>query len=51
MKAVLSDRIYMEVLPHPPKKIAAELPYSIPSFKFNDPPFIIKNMALITVVI
>ena len=47
MKAVLSDRIYMEVLPHTQKKIDDELTYSIPSFKFNDPPFIIKNMALI----
>ena len=42
MKAVLSDRIYMEVLPHTQKKIDDELTYSIPSFKFNDPPFIIK---------
>ena len=47
MKAVLSDRIYMEVLPHTQKKIDDELTYAIPSFKFNDPPFIIKNMALI----
>ena len=35
MKAVLSDRIYMEVLPHTQKKIDDELTYSIPSFKFN----------------
>ena len=47
MKAVLSDRIYLEVLPHTQKKIDDELTYAIPSFKFNDPPFIIKNMALI----
>ena len=47
MKAVLSDRIYLEVLPHTQKKIDDELTYSIPSFRFNDPPFIIKNMALI----
>ena len=47
MKAVLSDRIYMEVLPHTQKKIDDELTYSIPSFRFSDPPFIIKNMALI----
>ena len=32
MKAVLSDRIYMEVLPHTQKKIDDELTYSIPSF-------------------
>ena len=39
--------VYLEVLPHTQKKIDDELTYSIPSFRFSDPPFIIKNMALI----
>jgi superfamily II DNA or RNA helicase len=47
MKAVISDRIYLEVLPAQQKKIDDELTYAIPSFKFGDPPLIIKNMALI----
>ena len=47
MKAVISDRIYLEVLPHTQKKIDDELTYAIPSFKYSDPPIIIKNMALI----
>jgi len=47
MKAVISDRIYLEVLPHQQKEIDKELTYSIPSFKFSDPPLIIKNMALL----
>ena len=47
MKAVISDRIYLEVLPHQRQKIDKELTYSVPSFKFGDPPLIIKNMAII----
>ena len=47
MKAVISDRIYLEVLPAQQKKIGDELTYAIPSFKFGDPPLIIKNMATI----
>ena len=47
MKAVLSDRIYLEVLPNQQKKIDDELTYAIPSYKFGDPPQIIKNMAMI----
>ena len=47
MKAVISDRIYLEVLPHQRQKIDKELTYSVPSFKFGDPPLIIKNMATI----
>jgi len=47
MKAVISDRIYLEVLPHQQQKIDKELTYSVPSFKFGDPPLIIKNMAMI----
>ena len=47
MKAVISDRIYLEVLPHQQQKIDKELTYAIPSFKYGDPPLIIKNMAMI----
>jgi superfamily II DNA or RNA helicase len=47
LKAVLSDRIYLEVLPNQQQKIDKELTYSIPSFKFGDPPLIIKNMGII----
>ena len=47
MKAVISDRIYLEVLPNQQQKIDKELTYSVPSFKFGDPPLIIKNMAMI----
>ena len=47
MKAVISDRVYLEVLPHQQQKIDKELTYSIPSFKYGDPPLIIKNMATI----
>ena len=47
MKAVISDRIYLEVLPHQQQNIDKELTYAIPSFKYGDPPLIIKNMAMI----
>jgi superfamily II DNA or RNA helicase len=47
MKAVLSDRIYLDVLPHQQQKIDKELTYAIPAYKYGDPPIIIKNMALI----
>jgi len=47
MKAVLSDRIYLDVLPQQQQKIDKELTYSIPAYKYGDPPIIIKNMALI----
>ena len=47
MKAVISDRIYLDVLPATKKKIDTELTYAIPSFKFGDPPLIIKNMGTI----
>jgi superfamily II DNA or RNA helicase len=47
MKAVISDRIYLGVLPHTQKKIDEELTYAIPSFRYGDPPIMIKNMALI----
>lgn len=47
MKAVISDRIYLDVLPHQKKKIDDELTYSIPSFRYDDPPLVIKNMGTI----
>ena len=47
MKAVISDRIYLTVTPNQQKKIDGELTYAIPSFRFDDPPIMIKNMALI----
>ena len=47
MKAVISDRIYLDVLPHTKKEIDRELTYAIPSFKFGDPPIMIKNMGTI----
>ena len=47
MKAVISDRIYLTVTPNQQRKIDGELTYAIPSYRFDDPPIIIKNMALI----
>jgi len=47
MKAVLSNRIYMEVNPSLQSKIDEELTYSIPPRNPQDPPFIIKNMGVI----
>ena len=47
MKAVLSDRIYLDVLPQQQQKIDKELTYAIPAYKYGDPPIIIKNMAMI----
>ena len=46
-KAVISDRIYLDVLPHQKKKIDDELTYAIPSFRYDDPPLVIKNMGTI----
>ena len=47
MKAVISDRIYLTVTPDQQRKIDRELTYAIPSYRFDDPPIMIKNMALI----
>ena len=47
MKAVISDRIYLTVTPNQQRKIDGELTYAIPSYRFDDPPIMIKNMALI----
>ena len=47
MKAVLSNRIWMEVDTRMQSKIDQELTYSIPPRNPLDPPFIIKNMGVI----
>ena len=48
MKAVISDRIYLDVLPAQQQSIGRELTYSIPSYKYGDPPIIINNMGFIS---
>ena len=47
MKAVISDRIYLTVNSDQQRKIDRELTYAIPTYKYGDPPLVIKNMALI----
>lgn len=47
MKAVVSDKIYMNIDPESQALIDKELTYSIPSYNPLDPPTIIKNMGLI----
>jgi superfamily II DNA or RNA helicase len=47
MKAVISDRIYLTVNSKQQREIDRELTYAIPSYKYGDPPQMIKNMALI----
>ena len=47
MKAVLSNRIYMEVSPELQKSIDKELTYKIPTHNPIDPPQIICNMGII----
>ena len=44
MKAVLSNRIYMEVTRELKEAINSELTYTIPSYSPVDPPLVIKNM-------
>lgn len=44
MKAVISNRIYLEVTEEYKEVLSKELTYSIPSYNPMDPPFIIKNM-------
>jgi len=46
-KAVLSNRIYLEVDELTRERIDKELTYSIPSFSEDQPPLIIKNMGTI----
>jgi superfamily II DNA or RNA helicase len=47
MKAVISNRIYLEVTEAYKEILNKELTYTIPSFKPTDPPLVIKNMARI----
>lgn len=44
MKAVLSNRIYLEVTRDYKEVVHKELTYTIPSYNPNDPPQVIKNM-------
>ena len=46
-KAVISNRIFLEVEPELKDAISKELTYKIPGFTKHDPPQIIKNMARI----
>jgi len=47
MKAVLSNRIYLDVTPEIQSELDKELTYRIPSWNEEAPPEIIKNMGLI----
>ena len=47
MKAVIGNRIFMEVPATVREKIDTELTYMIPPRNPQDPPFVIKNMGLI----
>jgi superfamily II DNA or RNA helicase len=47
MKAIISNRIYLECTTEYRKFLNDELTYSIPSYNPNNPPLIIKNMARI----
>ena len=45
MKAVISNKIYLEVTQEYKEKLAKELTYKVPAPNPNDPPLVIKNMA------
>jgi superfamily II DNA or RNA helicase len=47
MKAVLSNRIFMETTPELQESIRKELSYNIPSYRADEPPITIRNMSLI----
>ena len=47
MKAVISNRVYLEVTDAYKEVLSKELTYTIPSFNPKDPPIVIKNMARI----
>ena len=47
MKAVISNRIYLEVTDQYKEVLSKELTYTIPSYNPKDPPMVIKNMARI----
>ena len=44
MKAVISNKIYLEVTPGLKEALSKELTYTIPSRNPHDPPLVIKNM-------
>lgn len=46
-KAVLSNRIFMEVTPELQESIRKELSYTIPGYRPDEPPITIRNMSLI----
>ena len=45
MKAVISNRIYLEVTEEYKDFLNKELTYTIPSYNPTDPPLVIKNMS------
>lgn len=47
MKAILSNRIYLDVTPEQQREIDKELTYSIASYDSSAPPTVIKNMGII----
>ena len=47
MKAVISNRIYLQVTDEYKDFLSKELTYTIPSYNPTDPPLVIKNMARI----
>ena len=47
MKAVLSNRIFMDCTPELQQSIDKELTYKIPSWSPEEPPQVIKNMGII----
>ena len=47
MKAVLSNRIYLNATPRQQEQIDSELTYTIPNHDPRDPPITIKNMGII----
>lgn len=47
MKAVLSNRIFMDCTPEVQQSIDKELTYKIPSWNSDEPPQVIKNMGII----
>ena len=47
VKAVVSNRIYLEVTDQYKEVLSKELTYTIPSYNPKDPPIVIKNMARI----
>jgi superfamily II DNA or RNA helicase len=47
MKAVLSNRIYMDVTPEFEEHLDKELTYKIPSYNEEAPPTVIRNMSLV----